>query len=228
MEEWFHDSNVKVEVDNAKPLIGKVLQTLQALFPIEDKTNGYCIPKMHGMTKFQPYMKWYGSAINFYGGPGEAAHKLFVKAPGQKTQHLVSKYAIQTANQCYDIMVTKHAMRSIGMEMDRVVVQRKNINLDPSDVIPELDDLSVTFRGKDRLVVTNDILKSMKANDNVYITWLCDKKKIKRNNNKLCVNKDLVIVLLRKLVTLMTRIASETSRSLDIPEQLLTWTTVAR
>ncbi len=47
MEEWFYDSNDKVEVDNAKPLIGKVLQTLQALFPREDKTNGYCIPKMH-------------------------------------------------------------------------------------------------------------------------------------------------------------------------------------
>jgi hypothetical protein len=33
MEEWFHNSNFKVEVDNAKPLIGKILQTLQALFP---------------------------------------------------------------------------------------------------------------------------------------------------------------------------------------------------
>jgi hypothetical protein len=117
MEEWFHDSNDKVEVDIAKPLIGEVLQTLQALFPREDTTNGYCIPKMHGMTKFQPYMKRYGSAINFYGGQGEATHKFFMNVPGQKTQHCVSKYAVQTANQCYDIMVTKHAMRSIGMEM---------------------------------------------------------------------------------------------------------------
>ncbi len=93
-----------------------------------------------------------------------------MKVPGQKTQHRVSKYAVQTANQCYDIMVTKHAMRSIGMEMNQVVVQRKNIDIDPSDVVTELDDLSVTFRGKYRLVVTNDILKSMKANDNIYIT----------------------------------------------------------
>jgi hypothetical protein len=90
MEEWFHNSNDKVEIDYTKPLIGEVLQTLQALFPREDKTNGYCIPKMHKMTNFQPYMKRYGSAINFYGGPGEAAHKFFVKAPGQKTQHHVS------------------------------------------------------------------------------------------------------------------------------------------
>jgi hypothetical protein len=73
-------------------------------------------------------------------------------------------------------MVAKYAIRSIGMEMDRVVVQRKNINLDPSDVVTESDDLPVTFRGKYGLVVTNDILESMKANDNVYVTWLCDKK----------------------------------------------------
>jgi hypothetical protein len=154
---------------------------------------------MNGMTKFQPYMKRYGSAINFYGGPGEAAHNYFVKTPGQKTQHCVSKYAVQTANQYYDIMVTKHAMRSIGMEMDRVVVQRKNIDIDFSDVVTELDDLSVTFRGNNRLVVKNDILESMKANDTVYVTWLCDKKNIKRNNNKLCLIKDLVRVLLRKI-----------------------------
>ncbi len=80
-----------------------------------------------------------------------------------------------------------------------MVVQRKNIDIDPSDVITESDDLSFTFRGKYRLVVTNDILKSMKANDNVYVTWFCNKKNINRNNNKLCLNKDLVKVLLRKI-----------------------------
>ncbi len=77
MEEWFHDSNDKKEVNNARPLTGEVLKMVQSLFPREEKSNGYCIPKMHGMTKFQPYMKRYGSAINFYGRPGEVAHKYF-------------------------------------------------------------------------------------------------------------------------------------------------------
>ncbi len=91
---------------------------VQTLFPREENSNGYCIPKMHGMTKLQPYIKRYKSAINFYGGLGEAAHKYFVKAPGQKTQHRVSEFAVQTENQCYDMIVTKHAMTLIGMEMD--------------------------------------------------------------------------------------------------------------
>ena len=52
MEEWFHDCNRKEEVTNSRDMIAKVLQMLQDLFCREEGTNGYCIPKMHGMTKF--------------------------------------------------------------------------------------------------------------------------------------------------------------------------------
>jgi hypothetical protein len=87
MEEWFHDSNNKVKVINAQPQIAKVLLSLQQLFPRNTNTNGYNLPKMHGITKWQEYMKLFGSGINFYGGPGESAHKHFIKIPGQRTQH---------------------------------------------------------------------------------------------------------------------------------------------
>jgi hypothetical protein len=86
MEAWFHNSNHKEEVNNARPLIAKVLRLPQKMFSGDGTGNEYNIPKMHAMTKFQFYMKRYGSAINFYGGSGESAHKHFVKAPGQKTQ----------------------------------------------------------------------------------------------------------------------------------------------
>jgi hypothetical protein len=52
MEEWFHVCNNKEEVNQARQLIAKMLKLLQWLFPRADNTNGYCIPKMHGMTKF--------------------------------------------------------------------------------------------------------------------------------------------------------------------------------
>jgi len=84
MEEWFHDRNKKEEVFQARPLIAKVLTMLQQLFPREEVSNQYNIPKYHAMTKFQYYIMLFGSAMNFFGGPGEAAHKVFVKAPGQK------------------------------------------------------------------------------------------------------------------------------------------------
>ena len=80
MGEWFHDSRPKQEVQNARNAIGAVIQSLQEFFPRKNDSQGYNIPKMHGLTKVQYYMCLFGSAINFYGGPGEASHKSFVKA----------------------------------------------------------------------------------------------------------------------------------------------------
>ncbi len=84
MEEWFHDHNNKEEVRQSRDEIAKVFTSLQKFFPRKDNSNGYRIPKMHGMTKMQEHMKLFGSAMIFYSGPGEAAHKTFVKSAGQK------------------------------------------------------------------------------------------------------------------------------------------------
>jgi len=111
MEEWFHDSNDKNEVKQARNEIAKVLRMLQQLFPRPSKTNGYNIPKMHGITKMQDYIKLFGSGINFYGGPGELAHKQFIKIPGQKTQCRVGEFAKQTALQYYHMLVSSYAAK---------------------------------------------------------------------------------------------------------------------
>jgi hypothetical protein len=50
MEGWFHDSNNKNEVINARPQIAKVLELVQHFLPRNTNTNGYNLPKMHGMT----------------------------------------------------------------------------------------------------------------------------------------------------------------------------------
>jgi hypothetical protein len=74
LEEWFHDVNDKDEVRIARGKISQILGSLQKFFPRSDNTNGYCISKMHGMTKMQFYIQLFGSGMNFYGGSGEAAH----------------------------------------------------------------------------------------------------------------------------------------------------------
>ncbi len=51
----------------------------------------------------------FGSGINFYAGPGESAHKQFIKIPGQKTQQRVSEFAQQTALQYYNMLVSSYA-----------------------------------------------------------------------------------------------------------------------
>ncbi len=69
MEEWFCDSNNKLEVINAQPQTAKVLRSLQYFFTRNTNTIGYNLPKMHGITKMQEYMTLFGSGINFFGGP---------------------------------------------------------------------------------------------------------------------------------------------------------------
>ncbi len=51
MEEWFQDANDKKEVKCAREEIARVLRLLQKFFPRKENTNGYNLPKMHGMTK---------------------------------------------------------------------------------------------------------------------------------------------------------------------------------
>jgi hypothetical protein len=82
MEEWFNDCNDKEEVQPSRNKIAKVLKMMHRFFPRGDRSNGYYIPKMHGTTKMQEYIKLFGGGMNFYGGPGEAAHKTFVKSAG--------------------------------------------------------------------------------------------------------------------------------------------------
>jgi hypothetical protein len=64
---------------------------------------------MHGITKMQEYMSLFGSGINFNGGPGESAHKQFIKITGQRTQQRVSEFAQQTALQYYNMLVSSYA-----------------------------------------------------------------------------------------------------------------------
>jgi hypothetical protein len=121
MKEWFHDSDDKDKVHNSRDEIAKVLTSLQKKIPRSDCTNRYSIPKMHGMTKMQSYIKLFGSGMNFYGGPGEAAHKTFVKSAGQKTQRRLSKFAQKTAHQHYTMMLSTHAVQYITEDSNRLI-----------------------------------------------------------------------------------------------------------
>ena len=196
MEEWFHDSNPKDEVHKSRPLIAKVLKRLQWFFPRKDNTNGYCIPKMHGMTKFQNYIIRYGSAMNFYGGTGESAHKSFVKAPGQKTQQRVSEFAVQTTKQYYNMLITNRAFESIENQQSRTSVEVNNYKYDH---INNDDDISVELSGKYTITITDDLIEDMRNGNDIHASWHSDPKRHRSNHYKFCLNKDLVRVFLKKI-----------------------------
>jgi hypothetical protein len=183
MEERFHDHNDKEEVRCLRDEIAKVLLSLQKFFPRKDNGNGYRIPKMHGTTKMQEYMKLFGSEMNFYGGPGEAAHKTFVKSAGQKTQRRVSEFAKQTANQYYNGMLTSYAMKHCMNEKSRLKQLNgsyKGGNMEDKNMVHSNDsdieegctegDLNISLTGKYEFIVTEGVIEKMERELTVDVT----------------------------------------------------------
>ena len=153
MEEWFHDNNGKDEVRRARNNIALVLRSVQRFFPRSGKTNSYNIPKMHRMTKMQEYMKLFGSGMNFYGGPGKAAHKTFVKLASQKTQKRISEFAKQTANQYYYKMLTEIDVQSCIAQSSQLTQSGDYFDYNTEDNVQLGEDVNIFLSGKYEIVV---------------------------------------------------------------------------
>ena len=206
MEEWFHDSNNKQQVRHARDSIGRVMQSLKRFFPRPENTNGYNIPKMHGMTKMQTYMTLFGSGINFYGGPGEAAHKTFVKSAGQKTQRRISEFAQQTAYQYYCMLVSSRASNIINPVMKNLS-QANDDGIDNITNIHHRDDIRIELSGRYEITVSTAVLEQMSFENTVNVKWL-SKNSEKSGNLDWSLNKDLVKCLHRHISQQTDRITT--------------------
>jgi hypothetical protein len=192
MEEWFHDSNDKDEVNSSRGEISKVLTSLQKFFLRSEHTNSYRLPKMHGMTKMQSYIKRFGSGMNFYGGPGEAAHKTFVKSAGQKTQRKVGKFSQQTAHQYYNYMLSMHAIQHLAYVSGCLIQSgTEDLARQLDEDADEEDGVHIKLSGKYELEVTPEIIEKMETNQTNDIVWLTGKAK-KTNSGKYKIKKELV------------------------------------
>ena len=156
MGEWFHDSRPKEEVRDARNAIGAVIESLKKFFPRKRDSHGYNIPKLHGLTKVQYYMCLFGSAINFYGGPGEASHKLFVKAPGARTQRRIGEFATQTAEQYYAIMTVNRVMQIVDTRLPKEKLKDDNDREEPIESSQAMGKYVVHIHPDGQNVVKSD------------------------------------------------------------------------
>jgi hypothetical protein len=121
MEEWFHENNLKQEVNSANSLVAETLELLHTCFPRWDKEGnkegqGWAVSKFHGVTKFVHYVKLFGNAINFYGGIGECNHKKFVKETGRNTQKRIRTFTSQVAKRYYEGMTLEISQKAIDLQ----------------------------------------------------------------------------------------------------------------
>jgi hypothetical protein len=95
-------------------------------------------------------------------------------------------------------MVTQYALRSIQQLEDEQ-------GLIPNKSTKKIDDVDVHFSGKYSLVVSNEILQSMRDGNKIYVNWHSDEQRIKKNNDRYCLEGSLVNFILSKLELLDSR-----------------------
>jgi hypothetical protein len=114
---------------------------------------------------------------------------------------IVSEFAIQTANQYYDVMVTRQTLKSLEQEQnilhDNCAVELNEAARDLSS--DEDEEVTVEFSGKYSLLVKNELLQLMRDGKDLYMSWKSDEEKMKKNNESYCLDGDLVKVILKKL-----------------------------
>ncbi len=147
----------------------------------------------------QSYIKCFGSGMNFCGGPGEAAHKTFVKSAGQKRQRRVGKFAQQTAHQYYNYMLSTHAMQHLAYESSCLIQSgTEDLARQPNIDTDEEDDVHINLSGRYEVEVTPKIIEKMETNETIDVVWLTEKAK-KTNSGKYKLKKELVQGLVRKI-----------------------------
>ncbi len=130
------------------------------------------------MTKMQSYIQRFGSGMNFYGGPGEAPHKIFVKSAGQKTQRRVGEFAQQTAHQYYNYMLSTHAIQHLAYVSSFLIQSgTEDLARQPDEDTDEEDDVHINLLGKYELEVTPEMIDKMETDETTDVVWLTGKAK---------------------------------------------------
>ncbi len=111
----------------------------------------------------------FGSGINFDGGPGESAHKQFVKIPGQRTQRRVNEFAQQTAVQYYIMLVFGHAAHDCQIRSN-FYKQSGNTGTD-FDCTETKGEVVIEMSGKYDFKVTREVIEMMEAEGKVIVYW---------------------------------------------------------
>jgi hypothetical protein len=125
-----------------------------------------------------------------------------VKSVGQKTQRRVSKFAQQTANQYYNMMLSSCAVQHLP-ECSSRLVQAGSIEIENKAMIDRQhqendNDVNVVLSGQYEINVSQAVIDEMQIENTVTIVWLTENSD-KNNNKKYLLSEDLVWCLHQKL-----------------------------
>ncbi len=146
------------------------------------------------MTEMQEYIKLFGSGINFYGGPGESAHKQIIKILGQRTQQRVNEFAKQMALQYYNMLVSKYATDECNFSNSKFKQSAYTEKKKVREQHIEDDNIHISLSGKYNFIVNDEVMQAMKDDGKLNIVWAYDDQKVKEGQKyRLC--RDLITVI---------------------------------
>ena len=132
-------------------------------------------------------MTLYGPALNFYGDPGESAHKQFVKQPGNNTQRRVAQFAKQISERVYESMIFEVALERVrSIESVYELIEK---------VPPDTTDGNITMRGK--YVLTVSSVNADGESGLFNMTWK-NHNKTKKKSDLYDLHHDLMRVIYRE------------------------------
>jgi hypothetical protein len=137
--------------------------------------------------------------MNFYGGPGEAAHKIFVKSAGQKTQRRVSEFAQQTAHQYYNMMLSTHVVQHVREDANHLIqAGTEHVATQQDTDTNGEDNVSIHLSGQYEIEVTHEVLEKIDMDDTIDIVWLTGNSK-NNKDRKFKHKRELLHCLSRKI-----------------------------
>ncbi len=86
--------------------------------------------------------------------------------------------------------MTNHTLRSIGTNCNSIRAHCNFDHVGTNQSIDGDDAVSVELHGKYSLVITNDVIKLMMNDNDVYVAWNSDNKKAKKKKKHYCIDKD--------------------------------------
>ncbi len=134
--------------------------------------------------------------INFYGGPGELAHKQLINIPRQKTLQRVSEFAQQDALQHYNMLVPGYAAHECTISSN---LYKQSGNTDTDDSTEPKGEVVTEMSGKYDFKVTHEVIEMMETESKVIVNRSFNFQLLKGSSDNYNLNKDYVKILHKRL-----------------------------
>eukprot|EP00956_Cyclotella_meneghiniana_P035119 scaffold111633_cov21-Cyclotella_meneghiniana.AAC.1 len=96
---WMHSNVKKEEINPSLKYLSIIMEDIKNAFE-RTEGQGWDVPKVHSYLQMPHYIRWYGNAVNYYGGFGERGHITWVKNNFENTRKQSDTFMQDLGRRC--------------------------------------------------------------------------------------------------------------------------------